>query len=130
MPHLRHALVRGSKSKQFVGLTERRRHRLFNQHVNPRLHQGARHLQMQHGRHRDRRRMDFAVRPEHLLDRAERFATELTGNRVSPRLIRIDHRYQLHDACLLQLLIDARMIAPKGTHTNHRNIDRGFLAWK
>jgi hypothetical protein len=24
------------------------------------------------------------------------------------------------------LMIDARVIAPEGTHANHRNIDRGF----
>jgi len=68
------------------------------------------------------------VPPEHLLDRAERFAIELAGNRGGSRRIRIDHPDQPHATCRLQLLIDARVIAPEGAHANHRNINSGFLA--
>jgi hypothetical protein len=68
------------------------------------------------------------VRGQHLLDRAKRLALKLARNRVCPRRIRIDHPHQSHAARLLQLPIDASMVAPKSAHTNHRNINRKFRA--
>jgi len=83
---------------------------------------------MQKGWDRDRGRLHLAVRGQHLVDRAERFAAELGSNRVGPMRIRIDHAHQPHAACLLQLLIDTGMIAPEGAHANDRNIDGKVLA--
>jgi hypothetical protein len=68
------------------------------------------------------------VRRQHLLDRAEGFAAELGGHRVGPRRIGIDHADESHATRFLQLLVDARVIAPEGAHANDRNIDREFLA--
>ncbi len=130
MPNLRHPPVLRSQTNQFVRLAQRRRHRLFDQHVNPSFHQGARHLQMQNRRHRHRSRLHFAARRQHLLDRAKRRAAKLARHRVGPSHIRIDHPHQPHAARLLQLLIDPSMIPPECAHPNHRNIDRQYIARK
>ena len=74
--------------------------------------------------------LQFAVRGEHLLDRTEALAPELTGYRVGATNIRIDHSQQAHGfALLFEFLVDSGMIASKNTHTHHGDGNR-ILRWQ
>ncbi len=67
------------------------------------------------------------MRGQHLVDRAEGPATELTGDGVRARGVGIHHADQSHLPGLLQLVVHAGMIAPEGSHANDRNIDGCFV---
>ena len=101
MADLRDALMPGSDAQQFVGLGQGCGQRLLDQDVNPSFHQGAGDFQVQNGGHGDRGRLHFAVRRQHLLDRAERFAVELARYSIGPRSIGVDHAHEAHAARIL-----------------------------
>jgi hypothetical protein len=73
----------------------------------------------------DRSGLQLAVRGEHLLDRTEALAPELTGYRVGATYVRIDHSQQAHGfALLFEFLVDSGVIAPENADTNHRDGNR------
>jgi hypothetical protein len=68
------------------------------------------------------------VRGQHLLDRSEGLAAKFTGDRIGARCVGIDNTNQANLTRLLQLLIDASVIAAKGADADDSYIDRGWLA--
>ena len=121
------AVFRG-QMQQFIGLGESRGQWLFDQHVDAGFHQGASDLEMKHGGHGDRRRLHLAVGGEHLLQRAERLAAELAGDGIGAGRIGIDYSHQAHAVRLLQLAINAGVIASERARADDRDIDGEFAA--
>ena len=80
---------------------------------------------MMHRRSRHRRRANFAVRGQHLLDRTESPAAEFARHRVGAVKIRIDHAHQSNRfALLFQFFVDARVVASEDAHPHHRDGNR------
>ncbi len=134
MSDLHDAFVPRRDLDQFVGFRQGSRERLFNQDVDAGFHESAGNGEMMHRRRGDGCGSDFAVRGEHLLDRAEGPAAELACNRICSIELGIDHPHQPHRLTLLfEFFVNAGVVAPKNTHANYRNGDRvvglqeGFL---
>ena len=69
-------------------------------------------------------RLDFAVRSDELLDRAERAAPEFTRDLVSPRRVCVHDSDQPNRFPLLrQLVIHPGVVMPEGAHSNHGYVD-------
>jgi hypothetical protein len=127
MPSLSDAFVSGRKLDQLVCLSQRRGQRLLDEDVYPSPHKSARHFKMMNRRRCHGCSPHFAVRRQHLLDRAEGSAPELARHRVRPVQIRIDHANQANGfTLLLQFLVNASMIASKDAHTHYRDGNRTF----
>ena len=125
VPDLRDAIQTLRQADQFVGLGQRRGHRLFHQHVDAGLHERARCLQVPHRGYGHRGGLHFAVRGDQLLDRAKCAATEFAGHSVGPRHIRVHHSHQANRFALLcQLVIDAGVVAPEGAHADHCDVNK------
>ena len=64
------------------------------------------------------------MRRDELLDRAETAAAEFARHCISPRRVRIDHSDQSYrHAFLRKLVIDAGVVAAKGAHANHGDVN-------
>jgi hypothetical protein len=60
---------------------------------------------------------------EHLLNRSKGFAVKLAGGCVSAGGIGIDHSHKPHATRLLELAVNAGMVASEGTRPDDCNID-------
>jgi hypothetical protein len=125
VPDLRDALASGSERNKFIGFHERGGKRFFNQHVDAGVHQIARHFEVMKRRRSNRRGLQFAVRGEHLLNRAKSLAAELSGNGVGTVQVRINNSEQADRfSLLLQFLVDSGMIAPEDAYADDRDRNR------
>ena len=72
---------------------------------------------------RDGSGLDFVVRSDKLLDRAESATTEFVRDRIRPRCIRIDHAHQPYWRALLsKLVVDAGMVPSEDAHADDGDI--------
>jgi hypothetical protein len=68
----------------------------------------------------DRRCLDFAVGRNELLERPEGTAAEFASNGIRTRHIAVDDPEQADRLSLvLELLVDAGVVAAEGTHADH-----------
>jgi hypothetical protein len=76
------------------------------------------------GWHGHRRGLQFAVRRDKLVQRSERSAGKFLSDGIGARDITIHDAQQADGfSLLLELLVDTRVIAPKGTHADYCYID-------
>jgi hypothetical protein len=121
---LRNALVRLRQPEEFVGLRQRCRQRLFDEHIDPGFHQLASNGQMMNCRDCHRRALHFTVSGDELIERPERPATEFPAHGVGAGNVLVDHTQQAERlALLLQLFVDAGMVAAERAHTDDGDID-------
>ena len=125
MPHLRDPLVRSRKRNQLLGLRQRARQRLLDQHIHASLHQLAGDAQVMQCGTRHRSGLQLAMRGQHLMHRAEGLAPELARYLVRAARVRIDHSQQPHRLpLLLQFLVDSGMVASENAHAHDGDGDR------
>jgi len=75
---------------------------------------------MMHRRRCHRRRANFAVRGEHLLDRTESAAAKLACHRIGPVQVGIDHAQQSNGQTLLfKFVVNPGVVASKYAHPYH-----------
>jgi hypothetical protein len=123
--NLRNPLMLLRQIDDFPGLSTCGRQRFFDQHIHSGLHQRAGDRQVLQRGNRDRGRLHLAVSGEELLKRSKRAASELAPHRVRAGHILVDNPEQAERfALLLQLFVDARVVAPERTHTNDRNVNK------
>ena len=80
---------------------------------------------MPHRGYSHRRGLHFAVRGHQLLDRSKGAAAEFPGHSIGPRHVGVHHSHQADRFALLrQLVIDAGVVAPEGTHSDDRDVDK------
>ena len=89
----------------------------------PAPHQPAGNVKVQDGGNCHRCRLYFAVGREHLLNRSKGFAVKLAGGCVRAGGIGIHHSHKPHATRLLELAVNADMVASKGTRPDDCNID-------
>jgi hypothetical protein len=83
---------------------------------------------MQAGWDRYRSGLNLAMRTDQLFNRAETPATEFAGDCVSPGNVGIDDAHQSHGFILFgELMIDASVIAPEGSHTDNCDVNCVFV---
>jgi hypothetical protein len=76
------------------------------------------------------RRLHFAARGQHLLDRAESLAAKLASDGVGAIYIGVHHAQQADCFPLVfQFLVDSCVIAPKNAHAHDGDRDR-ILNWQ
>jgi hypothetical protein len=77
-----------------------------------------------HGRNGDGSGLHFAVRGHQLVERSERAAAKFVCDRVGASYVAVDDAQQTDRfALLLELSVDTRVIAPKGAHADHRDVN-------
>jgi hypothetical protein len=130
MTGLGDALALGGDAEEFIGFGERGGDGLFDEDVNAGFHEGAGDRQVEDGGHGDGRGLDFAVSGQELGDGAEGFAVELAGNGVGAGCIGIDDADQTDAAGLMELTIDAGVIASEGADADDGDVDGVWLAWR
>jgi len=82
---------------------------------------------MKNGGNGDRGGLYLGVRGQHLFDRSKRPAPELYGDAVGARRVGVHHSDQPHFSRLLQLVVDAGVMASKRPDADHRDINgRGY----
>ena len=75
-------------------------------------------------RNRDRRRLHLAMSGEELIERSEGTAAKFPSNRIRSAHILVHNSEQAQRlTLLLEFLVDASVVAPERTHTDHRNVD-------
>src|SRR5437868_3015962 len=114
-----HADARGAlrQSDELVGLGERRRERLLDEHVDTGFHQLARDVKMLDGGHGDGSGMRFGFTQE-LIDASEGARAEFSGNSRGASGVEINDAYEFDFALLREIAIDTRVIAPEGAHAD------------
>jgi hypothetical protein len=124
VPNLADAAESLGQADDLVAFRERRCQWFLDEHVDARLHQLPGGGEVVDGGHRDRCRLDLAVRRNKLLDRTEAAAAEFTPHRVSPCRIRVHHADQPHRHALLgKLVVDPGVVAAKRAHANHGDVN-------
>ena len=91
MSNLRDSAGGFCQRDQFIGFGQRSRQRLFDEDVNAGLHQSACGRQVMNRGHRHRRRLNFAVGRDQLLDRSESAAVEFFGDCIGASEVGIHH---------------------------------------
>ena len=86
-----YALVIFRQQQQLICFRLRGGQRFLDQHVDAGFHQGTGNVEVLHGGNRDGRGLHFAVRGEHLFDRAESFAVKFVGDCIGNGRVGIDY---------------------------------------
>ena len=75
--------------------------------------------------HRERGRLNFAVRGSELLDGTKTAASKLARDRVSPGSVGINHSHQPYGSALSgELMVNAGMVAAECADTNHSDVNK------
>ena len=131
MPDLADTTQALGQANQFVGVGERGGQGLFNQHIDPTLHQDASDLKMAQGGYSHRRGMDFAVRRVHLFNRTEGSTAKFVSDDFGLAHVGIDHPHQADWFTLLgKLLVDAGVITAEGPNTDYGYVDEVAKRWR
>ena len=113
------------QADEFVGFPQRGRQGFFDQHIDPSLHQLACGTQMMNCGHRHRCRLNFTVGGGELLDRTKAVAAKFAPHRVRLGCISINYTDQPYRSALLgELVVNASVVAAKGAHPDHSDIDK------
>ena len=89
------------------------------------MHESARDLEMRRGRHGDRNCLRLG-RLQQFFQRAVGFSFKLTGHGGGAGGVRVADAGKFHFAGGAELVINARMVAPEGTHAHDANTDFFF----
>jgi hypothetical protein len=116
MADLHHALIGIGQTEQLIGFRQGGSQRLFDEHIDTGCHQCRGHGAMM--QRRNRHGCGFHA-SEKLFHGSQRGAAKLAGHSLGLGRVAIHHGNKFHaGALLLQVVINARMIAAEGAYTN------------
>ena len=124
MPRLHDAPMLAAHLQNTVSIGEARGQRLLNQQIDARGQQRLRSGSMMHRRHADRSSIERTHRRQARLNSLKARHPELSRGFRSDSRVAVHHSSKLNRLPrLFQLAIDAKMIAPEGSRSNHGNAE-------
>ena len=97
---------------------------VFDQHIDPSLHQLLRGTEVMDRGYRDRCRLNCTVRGGELLDRSKAGAAKFARHRVRSRPVRINHSHQPYRRAFLgELTVNTSVVAAESAYANHSDVN-------